>query len=273
MSPNASHNIDDSETLLVSLQNNLGIVVPDDQRNNVLERIAPVLSMFKLDSLSSLAKSLENGESEEIKAVVLGIVSKTQLSWRLNGEIKHVLNDYIFSQLSDYARIWVVGCGQGQSAYAVAMEAAEYEHNHDGLKNIEFCATDISATEINQAKLGIYNKQQVSGLSEEYKKLFTTLGKKAGEIQVKEKIRQKVKFSECDLTVDFQVLGKMDLIICPEALAYFSNDIKASILQQCSNLLKSGGILLTGSSQIFMPIEANLERVDHSAGVFYRRKD
>jgi len=60
--------------------------------------------------------------------------------------------------------------------------------------------------------------------------------------QIKEKIRQLISFSQCDLTEDFQALGPMDLIICPDVLVYFSNDIKADILKQFSALLKSGGI-------------------------------
>ena len=272
MPPNASHNVEDFEPLLVTLQNTLGVVVPDEQRNGLVERMMPLLSIYKLDSLTSLAENIECNQSEEIRSVVLDVVSQTHLSWSLNAEIKHLLNNYIFSQLPENARVWVIGCGKGQAAYAVAMEAAEYEHKNDKHKNTQFFATDISAADIKHAELGIYNKQQMLGLSDEYKKLFMSLSDTTDEMQVKDKIRQSISFSECDLTEDFQSLGKMDLIICPEALAYFSNEIKSGILQQCSDLLKSGGIFLTGYNQIFMPTASTLERVEHSAGIFYRQK-
>jgi len=39
MSSAVSHEIDDYESLLVALQNVLGVVVPDEQRSNLVERI------------------------------------------------------------------------------------------------------------------------------------------------------------------------------------------------------------------------------------------
>jgi len=272
MRSNASHNFDDFEPLLVTLQNTLGVVVPDEQRNALVERIIPLLSIYELDSLTELAKNLEGSQSDSIRLVVLDVVSQTQLSWALNAEVKHLLNDYVFSQLPDNARVWIIGCGKGQSAYAVVMEAAAYEYKNDTQKKLQFVATDVSATDIKYAESGIYDQQQMLGLSEDYKRLFTSPNGVTAEVQVKEKIRQNIRFIECDLMADFQSLGQMDLIICPEALAYFSNKVKAGILQQCSDLLKSGGIFLTGYNQIIMPSTSTLERVEHSAGIFYRQK-
>ena len=60
--------------------------------------------------------------------------------------------------------------------------------------------------------------------------------------------------------------------ICPEVLVYFSNGVKAGIFKQFADLLKPGGILLTGSNQAVTPFTDSFEFVDHPAGVFYRQK-
>jgi len=273
MPPETSHNIDDYNSFLLALQDTLGVVVPDEQRHNLIERIKPLLTVYKCDSLTALADSLKIGKSENIRSVVLDVVSQTQLSWHMSAEIRDVLNNYIFAQLPENARVWIVGCGQGQFAYAVGMELADYEYKNDKVKNAQFIATDLSTIDIKVAESGIYNKQQMMGLSEERKKLFMTTSDDANEAQVKQKIRQQFNFSKCDLTGDFQSLGQMDLIICPQTLVYFSNGAKAAIVQQCSDLLKSGGILLTGNNQVLLPILDDLERVDHSTGVFYRQRN
>ena len=59
-----SHNIDDYESLLVALQNVLGVIVPDGQRSNFVERIEPLLSSYKLDSFSLFAEKLQSGNAE-----------------------------------------------------------------------------------------------------------------------------------------------------------------------------------------------------------------
>lgn len=267
-----SHNIEDFESLLVTLQNSLGVVVSDEQRGDLVERIEPLLSAHQLDSLASLAASIEGDHAEEIKSEILDALSNGQSSWYLSPEMKRVLHDYIFEQLPENAKIWIVGCGQGQLAYSVAMEVAEYENETGTTKNFELIATDVLQSNIKYAESATYSKQQLDGLSEEYKKLFVTLNAKDGSGKIKEKIRQLLSFRQCDLKDDFQSLEPMDIIICPEALVYFSNSIKESILQRFSDILKPGGIFLAGSNQTIVSLGGGFERVEHPAGVFYRQK-
>jgi two-component system CheB/CheR fusion protein len=154
---------------------------------------------------------------------------------------------------------------------------AEYEHNSGNIKKLQIIATDVSRSDIKQAESGLYSAQQLVAVSDGYKKLYFSSNDAGMNFCIKDKIRQLISFSQCDLTENFQSLGKMDLIICPEALVYFSNGVKAGILQQFSSLLKSGGIFLTGNNQAIithaMMSEGHaMERVEHPAGVFYRKK-
>ena len=64
----------------------------------------------------------------------------------------------------------------------------------------------------------------------------------------------------------------MDLIICPVDLIYYANSVIAGILKQFSELHKSGGIFVTGSNQAVVAFSDALERVEHPAGLFYRKK-
>lgn len=274
----APHKIDDYETLLVALQNSLGVVVPEEQRNNLVERIEPLLSSYGLDSLASLAQELvADGQAAEkpsdIVTKVLDVISQRQASWQLSTEITKILHEHIFARLPEKARVWVVSCGQGQLAYAVAMEALEYEQRSADAKNLQIIATDISNKNIEQAKSATYSALQLSSLRDSYRKLYTTFNNKEDNGQIKDKVRKMVSFSQCDLKEDFQSIGQMDLIICPEVLVYYSNGVKAGILQQFSELLKSGGIFLTGSNQAVVAFNDGLERVEHPAGLFYRQKD
>ncbi len=273
MSSALSHSIEDYESLLVAMQNVLGVTVPDAQRSCLLERVDTLLSNYKLDSLVSLAEILQSSQGDEVKTSLLNAISQGHSGWELSPSISRVLHDYVFAQLLENARIWIVGCGQGQSAYALAMQITEYENKSNGNKNLKVFATDIAQGDIQQAESAKYSLQQISGLSEEYKKLYTTPDVTADSFTIKDKIRKNIHFSQCDLTQDFQSLGAMDLIICPEILVYYSNGVKAGILSQFSDLLNSGGIFLTGSSQAVTPFTSNFEQVRHSAGVFYRQKN
>lgn len=277
MSSATTFNIDDYESLLVALQSTLGVVVPDSQRSNMLARIEPLLAGYQLDSLADLARNMQGSQAGEIRSSMLDVISLPRHDWSLTAEMKKVLHEYIFTQLPEKARIWIVGCGQGQLAYAIAMEMAEFVHNSGKTKDLQFFASDVSLSDIKLAESGVYDTQQLAGVCDDYKKLFFTVNDAGKSYRIKDKIRQLITFSQCDLTEDFQSLGKMDLIICPEVLVYFSNGVKAGILQRFSALLKSGGIFLTGNNQSIIKRalsaeEKSLERVEHPAGVFYRKK-
>ena len=268
----ASHNIEDYESLLVALQDVLGVVVPESQRSCLLDRVEPLLTQYSLDSVASLAQSLQGEQADEVKSSVLEAISKRQSDWVLSPTIINILQKYVFEQLPDNANIWIVGCGQGQQAYSVAMEIAEYENKKSDTKNFQLLATDGSLSDIKQAESATYSDHQLSRLSDGYKKLYTASGDAAGSGVIKNKIRPNIRFSQCDLTEDFDALGKMDLIICSDVLVYFSNGVKAGILKRFSSQLKPGGIFLTGHNQAVLPFSDGFERVEHPAGVFYRQK-
>ncbi len=272
MSSVSSHHIDDYESFLVALQGILGVIVPEGQRSNLVGRIEPLLSSYRLDSFALLAKKLQGGDAD-ICARVLDVISQPQSGWSLNIETRNILHEYIFGQLPDNAKIWISGCGQGQLACSVMMEIAKYEHKSGQVKNFQLIATDVLQEDVSQAELAIYNKQQLSSLHDEDKRRFFTLDEQTGTGRFKEKFQQKITFSQCDLIDDFQSLGQMDLILCPETLEYFSNGVKAGVIEQFSNLLKSGGILLTGSNQAITPFTRGFELVEHPSGVFYRQKN
>ncbi|MBE9568088.1 MAG: hypothetical protein IMF14_05280 [Proteobacteria bacterium] len=275
----ATHKIDDYESLLVALQDVLGIVVPERQRVRLLEELTPLLQQYKLDSIDSLAKSLTEGASgnsaEDIRSSVLELISQRHNSWQLRSEITDVLNNYVVAQLPQNARVWIVGCGQGQMAYSLAMELAEYEKKNGEIKGLQLFASDVPLSDIEYAQGAVYTESQTSDLSDDYKKSYLTQSVEAeGQLswQIKDKVSQRVTFSECDLTNDFQLLENMDLIICPEVLVYFSNGVKSGILEQFSSLLNPGGIFLTCINQAILPFTQSFERVEHPAGVFYRQK-
>jgi len=265
-----SHKIDDYESLLVALQDILGVVVPDEQRSHLVERIEPLLSAYKLESLADLAEKLQN-EDSDVRTDILDVISLRQSSWIINPEIKHVLHNYILGQLPEKARIWIVGCGQGQLAYSIAMEVANFEQKSGEARDFEIVATDLLSVNIKQAESATYSSQQLMTLHSGFKNLYMIMDSKGEMAQVKKAIRQSIQFSVCDLTTDIPNIGAMDLIICPDALVYFSNGVRAGIVQQFTDSLNSGGILLTGHSQI-VPVGTGLEQVVHTEGIFYRQK-
>lgn len=265
-----AYNIEDFESFLLVLQNSLGVVVPDEQRASLVERLQPLMSAHQLDSMAALAATIDSGQAEQVKMELLDVLSVGQEKWDLEAELINTLHGYVFGELPDNARIWVLGCGQGQTAYSLAMEAADYEYAAGVEKKFQFVATDVSAENIKVATTAVYSSQVLDGLSEEHKKLYSVPDADSGGIKIKDKVRQLISFRQCDLDAELESIGPVDLIVCLEVLAFFPNDIKAGLLRRLSEQLKPAGILLAGNNQTIISSGNGLERVEHPAGIFFR---
>lgn len=277
MSSVVSQNFDEYESLLVTLQNILGIVVTDDQRASLLMRIELLLSSNNLTSIKELTQSLN--ENDELKSTLIETLSLHDSSWNLSGDINQILQDYIFPQLPKGAKIGVIGCGEGQLAYSVVMEISEYETKNAVEKNFQLFATDSIDSNLKIAEAGVYTQQQLESLDPEYRKLYVAASETGGAFKIKDKIKKTISFLQYKLATDTAVSAKLpkevDLIICPEALVYFTSRDKTKIVLQLSEMLKSGGIFLTGDNQSILAPEVmssscGLERVEHPSGGFYR---
>ncbi len=271
MSPTIAQSTENDESLHLVLKNVLGVIVSDVQRSHLVEKMESLLFQCEFDSLALLVEKLQSGDVE-VRAKVLDVISQRLPDWSLHGEVKNILHKHLFPQLSDKAKIWIAGSGQGQLAYLIMMEIAKYEKKTAANKNFTLLATDVLANDINHAEKATYNLQQLATLHDENRKRFFTVDEKTGSGQIKNEFRQTITFSQCDLTENFQSLGAMDLIICPQVLMYFSKAVKAEIFSQFSDSLKDGGFLLTGDKQSVALLANRFEVVEHPAGVFYRKK-
>ena len=271
MSSAATDTINEYEPLLLALQDVLGVVVPQGQRVNMLERIKPLLSTYKLDSFTSLAESLRDDSAADVRSNVLDVISQRESSWVISPDMKRLLHDYIFDQVPENASIWLVGCGKGQLAYAIAIEIAEFLNRSKANKKFQMVATDSNNEKIERANTATYNEAEMAGLSPDYRKLYSAKSGTDGSYQLKNRISELVRFEQCNLLEDIQSMGKMDLIICPDVLVYFSIETKKQILRQFSKVLNAGGVLMGTGNQVALPNNQFFERVDHPAGVFYRQ--
>ncbi len=139
-------------------------------------------------------------------------------------------------------------------------------------QGVEILATDISASMLKEAQLGIYDAASLArGLSgERLQRFFAPHGK--GLWQVKKEIRARVQFKEWNLKQSFSALGKFDVIFCRNVLIYFSNEMKQDILQRFAAALQPRGYLVLGSSESVAGCTDLFDMVRIEPAVVYRPK-
>lgn len=106
-------------------------------------------------------------------------------------------------------RIWIVGCGAGQEAYALAMALMEREMQ----AGVDILATDLSEARLQKAQAGVYSAYEVQcGLSA--RRLVRWFEPHAGEYLLSPQLRAAVRWGRFNAMDSGAALGRFDVILC-----------------------------------------------------------
>jgi chemotaxis protein methyltransferase CheR len=273
MSPASQKKADEFQIFLQSMLDVLGVVVDEEKQNSMSEKLMPVMEANGYKSLGALAEGIRDDAADDLRHSVLQAITEHDSVWFAYPEIASLLNDYVLpglvnQNIADF-RIWMVGCGQGQIAYSLAMAIEAFKQQYGMGCNIEIVATDLSEDTVKRASEGRYTSAMLSGLPESYKQQYTS--ESDGECEVDSSLRSMIHFTTCDLPGEVGSMGHCDLIICPDELIYFSNAIKSEILCDFAELLDPSGMLIVGANEPVTPFCDKFELVNHESGIFYRQ--
>lgn len=133
------------------------------------------------------------------------------------------------------------GCANGQEAYSISMYLKE-----KGL-NPKIYGIDIDEQAIKNAKSGIYSYYSLRKLPEKFLKYFTVIDNE--KYILSEEIKKNVHFFKLNiLKVDISKIfpnETVDIILMNNILIYLNKKTIDFVIEKITNMLKSGGILLT----------------------------
>lgn len=151
-------------------------------------------------------------------------------------------------------RIWSVGCSNGQEAYSLAIICDELKSKFNLEFNYRIIATDISITDLEKAKRGIYKASDMQNTK--YKYMISYFDNISDEYHVKNQIKKNVYFSEYDIVTcknkypPESIYGNFDIVICNNLLIYYNDEIKKEIVQKLISAVKVDGYLVTSEAEI-----------------------
>ena len=150
---------------------------------------------------------------------------------------------------SESIRIWVAGCSTGEEAYSIAICCKEFLSKFSSKgseKRVQIFATDLSEPAIAKARMGVYTKIELEGVSElRLNEYFTKIN---GSYQVNRQVRDMCIFASHNFLKD-PPFGKMDLISCRNVLIYMEPYLQKKALTTFHYSLNPKGFLLLGKSE------------------------
>ncbi len=235
-----------------------GIKIRSEDSSTLLQKINKRTQALRMkdgfEYLQLLSSTTKESRAEWDKLVSL-ITTGESYFLRDRGQIKliqeHLLPDLINKmQMQRKLNVLSAGCSTGEEVYSLGIVMQENFPELDSW-NVNLFGIDLNKEAISKAVQGIYPEWSFRGVENKYRSVY--FRRQEAGWQIIDSLRQKVKFRQCNLVEDdlsFFPIGTVDLIICRNVFIYFDKDKISLVLSKFIDLLRPGGYLLTGHTEL-----------------------
>jgi chemotaxis protein methyltransferase CheR len=257
-----------------------GVALGDDQAYLVETRLAELSKEIGIKTFSELYDRI-SADSEHLLLEVTHLLTTHETSWFRDSSFWNILEKSIlpkmFEELNTHKRIikiWSAGCSTGQEPYSLAILIDEMCRQRGLLNEVNrfyILGMDISKFAISTATTGLYNTFDTKrGLSEQRRSFyFKPIGHKW---QLREDIRQRVKFRQINLMNNFAHLGSFDMVLCRNVIVYFSPEFRKMMISKIVDVLAKEGLLFLGASEsLYGYYPDKLKKIEFERGVYMKR--
>lgn len=262
------------------IEEQCGISIGEEKAYLVENRLSRLLIDLRMSTFEDLYKKICCGRDEKISEKVIDAITTNETLWFRDKMPWVILEELLIPKYikelkekkKSRIRIWSAACSTGQEPYSIAMCIDNYL-NKNGIKDVklwdfEILATDISTTVLQKAKSGKYDSVTITrGLDDSYKEKYF---EKEGSVwSVKPQIANSVRFEQFNLQNSFHRFDKFDVVFCRYVIIYFSDKLKAEVINKLTSALKPEGVLFIGSSELLNTKRDKLELKQYQNGVYY----
>lgn len=226
------------------------------------------------DGLKSYVATVRGGERPNELDVLAGKVTVNEsYFFRDRGQfdlLEHTLLPELVRK-SGGLKIWSAGCSGGEEPYSLAAVAISLVA---APAQVQVIGTDIDSEAIGKAREGRYGQWSFRDLAPHRRERFFV---REGESWVvRDEVREVVTFKEVNLAAHglaaLSPASSLDAILCRNVFIYMNRDVVSRILHVMATLLKPGGFLMTGHSELFDQAPDAFESEWHEGSMVYRRR-
>jgi chemotaxis protein methyltransferase CheR len=167
--------------------------------------------------------------------------------------------------------VWSAASSFGDEAYSTAMLLADMEMMGTIGADWSILGTDISERVLQSAVQAIYPADRLREVAQQRLKRYCLRGEdeSAGLVQIRESLRERVRFGQLNLCAPIDDLGPFDVVFLRNVLLYFDPATKSAVVDRVLAQLRPGGLFFLGTAEGRVPCNTRLTTL--APGAF--RKD
>jgi chemotaxis protein methyltransferase CheR len=230
-----------------------GIYLRDTKEAMVSARVAKRMRALGISTHKQYLSHLQQDSSGEEINLFLDVISTNVTSFFRENQHFVFLKNYMREALAEgksKLRIWSAASSTGEEALSIAMTI----RNVLGARPFDFkiLATDISTNVLARAQSGIYEKEQMTNVSESMRRRYFIRVKDPDRVayQARDTLKKHIVYRRLNLSrPPFPLGGSLDIIFCRNVMIYFDNETRNRLVNEFYRLLLPGGYFLTGHAE------------------------
>ena len=233
-----------------------GIHLNKGKRELVYARLAKRIRGLGLSDFKQYCDLLRSGDTGERIACINAITTNVTSFFREQHHFDF-LKDTVLPRVIDQhskpgpgkLRIWSAGCSSGEEPYSIEMTLRDVLllDNWDA----KILATDLDSNVLEQARRGIYKKEQLEKVTPAMMKKWFLQGSEnnLGQVKVRPELKSRIHFRQLNLMERWPMHGPFHVIFCRNVVIYFDKLTQQKLFQRFADILVPEGYLFIGHSE------------------------
>lgn len=262
------------ESFCKLLSSEYGVYFEPAKYMYVENRVLPLMQSFKCESILDLYQ--RSKVDDFLKHEMINELT-TNETWffRHNNHFK-LLENQIFDELAeikkenkqDKIQVWSAGCSNGAEAYSILIAFLEWAKNKENIQ-INIVASDISTKIMKSAIMGIYSAEILKEVDCNIRlKYFDHL--EYNKYKIKDSLKQYLTFENLNLVKTWPPRN-FDLIFCRNTMFYFTESVKANLVERFEKALNEGGYLFTSTNELIDCSKNSLKKIFFGNEILYQK--
>lgn len=264
MSPLCDHSFQQITGLLYEL---CGLSFSDSKRPLVSSRLGPRIQRLGLDSYQAYADLIVSGQDGGELQVAIDLLTTNETYFFREAAHFDLLERELISTRPPSCAVWSAASSFGDEAYSIAMLLADLNAAGQIGSAWNILGTDISDRVLRSATQAIYPEERLRHVLPERLKRHCLRGEGDAEglVQIKDKLRERVRFGQVNLCQPIEGLGPFDVVFLRNVLIYFDPPTKSAVVDRVLSQLRPGGLFFIGTAEGRVPCKTPLQTLGPGA--------
>ncbi|MEM7262138.1 MAG: CheR family methyltransferase [Planctomycetota bacterium] len=257
------------------LQNRLGLILGEDKRHLVRERLEPLVAQHGLHSLDDLVAAIDRPRGDEVLDAIVDTLTSRSTHFFSDPRSLDTLFDYVLPRVLEVrgderpVRIWSAACAAGEEIHSIGIGLRD-RFPELSSQEIELLGTDLYEAALRRADRGEYPRTAVEDHvpSESIERYFELDRRTA---TLRSDVRDSAQFDTLNLLDPFDHVGRQDVIICRDVLRYFDPEVQCDVVDRLTRCLQPEGFLVLGSGEGLAQRPAALRPIPESETPLFQR--